>query len=170
MNARLITILFCSLFSLQSHAFTEQDEIRLTAGMDCYEANQLSCARKNFEEALTHESEDLNAGQERSIKRVLYGIYYTLAQEKISQGEWSGLEDICNAGIILGVELQQTKTLAFKSFHVWLTMALVRQTGGVGSQEIVDKLQQVQQNLSLFADQGEVFSYLQNPMLAEERL
>jgi hypothetical protein len=160
MTSRITLLLFFYLTATAAQALTEQDEAMLTTGMDCYENKELACAREQFEMALGDEKSGMNHAQRNAIKKVLYSIYFRLAQKMVASQSFNGVEEVCDRGIALGVDLGLGESIASRSFHIWYTIALLKKKGEKEGDELADRLQQVHQSLSSIPDQ-ERLSYLQ---------
>ena len=172
MLARISLFLLFFLTTASASALTYQDEVILGAGMNCYETNDLACAKEHFEHALSRRESEMNSAQRQAIKKILYGVYFTLALEKINLGSFDGIDEICDKAITLGVGLGRTNDYAFKSFNVWYTIALIQNAGMQDAQELSHQLQRVQRALLSGVGEGHV-SYLQpNPrsQTSESRL
>ena len=161
MHARITLFLLFFLATASASALTHQDELILNAGMNCYETNDLACAKEQFEHALSRPDSGMNSGQRQAIKKILYGVYFTLVLEKINLGSLDGIDEICDKAITLGVGLGRTNDYAFKSFNVWYTIALIHNAGMQDAQELSHQLQQVQRALISGVGDGRV-SYLQS--------
>ena len=156
MITRIILLLLFCLTSFAAPALTQQGELLLTAGMDCYESKDLHCASQRFETALFSEESGMNPAQRRSIKKILYSIYFRLAQEMVLNRSFTDLQTLCDKGIALGVELGLEEGVASKSFHIWYTIALLRQKGTSEGREIADRLQQIQPKLTTAPSEGQL--------------
>ncbi|RDH82132.1 MAG: hypothetical protein DIZ78_17080 [endosymbiont of Escarpia spicata] len=164
MKVRIILLLFLLLGVTKVYSLTDQDEKLLGVGMDCYESNNLLCAKENFETALDAPDSEMNHNQRRSIKKMLYGVYFGLAQIKADSGIYVGIEEYCEKGISLGVELGKVSDYAAKSFYVWYTISMINARGVNNAEKLAGQLREMQKELASNAGDQKVSTLAQpNP-------